>query len=116
MSKNTDIIVDQSAIDRIAALRTDAGNTDFGDNTMLRITVTSGGCSGFQYIMEPSVTIAEDDIILENSIVTDEVSADIMKGSTITFKDDMIGAQFVVDNPNAQSGCGCGASFSVDLG
>lgn len=111
-----DITVDQTAVARVKALRESGKNADFGPQSLLRITVTSGGCSGFQYIMEPSAEIGEDDVVFADAVVIDNASIDIMKGSVIRFADDMTGAQFVVDNPNASSGCGCGASFSVNVG
>jgi iron-sulfur cluster assembly accessory protein len=81
----------------------------------LRVAVEGGGCSGFQYdikLDEP----AEDDLVLEGDgqrVVVDSVSLPFLAGATIDFSDELIGARFVVDNPNATSSCGCGTSFSI---
>ena len=112
MSNSYDIIIDQSAIDRIGELR---GNTpEFGDTTLLRAAVKGGGCSGFQYKIEPANEIESDDIIYNEVVVIDEMSAKYMQGSVIKFQNDLMSAMFIVDNPNANSSCGCSASFSLD--
>ena len=83
---------------------------------MLRVAVTGGGCSGFQYDFAFDGTKAEDDIVIEKlgaTVVIDAVSLDFLKGSEIDFVDEMIGAAFKVRNPNATASCGCGTSFSV---
>ena len=80
---------------------------------MLRVTVEGGGCSGFQYILELTETVNEKDETFADSVVTDDISMPFLNGSTIKFRDDLIGSEFVIDNPNAQSGCGCGTSFSM---
>ena len=114
MDNNYDIAVDQSALTRIDALR-QSGAGDFNAQTLLRVAVDGGGCSGFQYRIEPAKEIGNDDIVLENAVVVDEISAQYLKGSTIKFQDDLMSAMFVVDNPNATSSCGCSTSFSVDI-
>lgn len=116
MDAEPPFIVDPSAADRIRALRADTAKTGFGPDALLRIAVTSGGCSGFQYVMEPAAGPEDGDTVFGECVVVDEASLGIMKGSRLVFRDDMMGAQFVVENPNAKSGCGCGASFSVDAG
>lgn len=103
------IIVDDSAVARISAIRA-AGKS------RLRVAVTGGGCSGFQYEMSMTETVNDDDTVFADSVVVDETSLEILNGSTVSFKDDLIGAQFVIDNPNATASCGCGTSFSVDMG
>lgn len=105
-----DIIVDQSAVDRVNWLREREG---LDANVKLRIAIVGGGCSGFKYAMGLTDEVFEDDHILGDSIVIDESSLEIMAGSRIAYKDMLTGAQFVIDNPNVQSGCGCGSSFSV---
>lgn len=81
----------------------------------LRIAVEGGGCSGFQYdirLDQPT----EDDLILESQgqrVVVDSVSLPFLAGATIDFSEELIGARFVIDNPNASSSCGCGTSFSM---
>lgn len=86
-----------------------------GEPQVLRIAVLGGGCSGFQYqivLDQP----APDDIVLSGkgqSVVIDPVSLPFLANAVIDFTDELIGARFVVNNPNASSSCGCGLSFSV---
>ena len=81
----------------------------------LRIAVDGGGCSGFQY----QITLddpAADDLILEGAgekVVIDSVSLPFLHNAVINFSEELIGARFVIENPNATSSCGCGTSFSV---
>ena len=81
----------------------------------LRVAVEGGGCSGFQYEIKLDAP-AEDDLILEGhgeKVVVDAVSLPFLTGATIDFTEELIGARFVIDNPNASSSCGCGTSFSM---
>ncbi len=83
---------------------------------MLRVAVTGGGCSGFQYNFAIDDARLDDDLAVEQDGVTvliDPVSLDFLKGAEIDFVDDLIGASFKVNNPNATASCGCGTSFSV---
>mgnify|MGYP006273133189 CR=1 FL=1 len=81
----------------------------------LRVAVKGGGCSGFEY----EITLddpADDDLILEQDgqrVVVDEVSLPFLENATIDFSEELIGARFTIDNPNATSSCGCGTSFSI---
>jgi iron-sulfur cluster assembly accessory protein len=81
----------------------------------LRVAVKGGGCSGFEYeitLDEP----ADGDLILEaggQKVVIDEVSLPFLENATIDFSEELIGARFVIENPNATSSCGCGTSFSI---
>ena len=77
-----------------------------------RITVKGGGCSGFKYNFGFDKKPNEDDIIFDNAII-DKSSLDIISGSVIDFKKEMIGESFVIVNPKATSSCGCGLSFSI---
>lgn len=99
------------AAKRIAAiLREEPGET------MLRLAVTGGGCSGFQYDFVFDDTKTEDDLVIEKhgaTVLIDAMSLDFLKGSEIDFVTEMIGASFKVINPNATASCGCGTSFSV---
>lgn len=82
----------------------------------LRISVSGGGCSGFQYGFDLDQTRAPDDLIVERDgavVVIDPVSLPYMGGSEIDFVDDLIGQSFQIRNPNATASCGCGTSFSV---
>lgn len=81
----------------------------------LRIAVAGGGCSGFQYDIRLDDR-AEDDLVIEQAgqqVVVDPVSLPFLAGATIDFTDELIGARFMIDNPNASSSCGCGTSFSI---
>jgi iron-sulfur cluster assembly accessory protein len=83
---------------------------------MLRVAVTGGGCSGFQYNFTLDDARMDDDLVLERdgaTVLIDPVSLDFLKGAEIDFTDDLIGAAFKINNPNATSSCGCGTSFSV---
>lgn len=85
----------------------------------LRLSVESGGCSGFQYKFELDSTVAKDDCIYEKEgvkIVVDSTSLDYVKGSTVDYEQQLIRAAFkLMGNPKAQDGCSCGASFSVKI-
>ena len=81
----------------------------------LRIAVEGGGCSGFQYEIALD-EVAEDDLVLEGAgekVVIDSVSLPFLASATIDFADELIGARFVIENPNATSSCGCGTSISM---
>jgi iron-sulfur cluster assembly accessory protein len=83
---------------------------------MLRVAVTGGGCSGFQYNFALDDTRMDDDLVIERDGVTvlvDPMSLDFLKGAEIDFSNELIGAAFKINNPNAASSCGCGTSFSV---
>jgi len=82
----------------------------------LRVFISGGGCSGFQYGFTFDEKIEEGDTRIENGGVTllvDPLSVQYLIGAEIDYKDDLEGAQFVIRNPNAQTTCGCGSSFSV---
>ncbi|MCG6111239.1 MAG: iron-sulfur cluster assembly accessory protein [Paracoccus sp.] len=81
----------------------------------LRVAVLGGGCSGFQYDIRLDAP-EPDDLILEKSgqrVVVDPVSLPYLAGAVIDFTDELIGARFVIENPNATASCGCGTSFSI---
>ena len=104
--------VSESAARRIAFLRTQEDAAD----AFLRVSVSGGGCSGFQYNFSFDQSRKTDDLAFERDGVTliiDEVSLDLVKGAEIDFVEDMMGAAFQIKNPNAASSCGCGNSFSV---
>lgn len=86
------------------------------DGTALRVSVSGGGCSGFQYGFDLDKSRAEDDLVLERNgavVLIDAVSLPYVGGSEIDFVDDIIGQSFQVKNPNATASCGCGTSFSI---
>ncbi|WP_371346551.1 HesB/IscA family protein [Ancylobacter sp. IITR112] len=84
--------------------------------TMLRVSVEGGGCSGFQYKFDITREREADDIVIAEggaSVVIDPVSLEYMSGSHIDFVDDLIGASFRIANPHATASCGCGTSFAL---
>lgn len=86
------------------------------DTPMLRVYIEGGGCSGFQYGFDFEEAVDEDDTIVERDgvrLLIDPLSLQYLAGSTVDFKEDLQGSRFVIDNPNASTTCGCGASFSV---
>ncbi|WP_424974623.1 HesB/IscA family protein [Dinoroseobacter sp. S124A] len=90
-------------------------NADGDAVKALRVAVEGGGCSGFQYEIKLDDP-AEDDLILEGKgqkVVVDAVSLPFLENAVIDFTEELIGARFTIDNPNASSSCGCGTSFSM---
>ena len=86
--------------------------TKGGEKKYFRITVQGGGCSGFKYNFGFDSKSNNDDIIFGKAII-DKSSLDIISGSVVDFKKEMIGESFVIDNPKATASCGCGLSFSI---
>ena len=86
-------------------------NSDQSKN-FFRITVKGGGCSGFKYDFSFDDKVNNEDVVFDNAVI-DKESLDIINGSVIDFKKEMIGESFVIENPKAASSCGCGLSFSV---
>jgi len=87
-----------------------------GEGAKLRISVEGGGCSGFQYKFDVEKTQADDDLVIERDnavVLVDPTSVPFLAGSEVDFVDDLIGASFRVNNPNATASCGCGTSFSI---
>jgi len=106
------IAISESAAKRITALLAEEGNSRAG----MRISVSGGGCAGFQYSFSFDDAVNADDRVFERHgarVVVDEVSLEFLKGSEVDFVEDLLGAYFKVHNPNATSSCGCGSSFSV---
>ncbi|TCT02853.1 iron-sulfur cluster insertion protein ErpA [Aquabacter spiritensis] len=84
--------------------------------SVLRVSVEGGGCSGFQYRFDVTRERETDDLVIEKAgatIVVDPVSLDYLSGSRLDFVDDLIGAAFRIDNPHATASCGCGTSFAL---
>lgn len=99
--------------DRAFARLAEIGAADQGQ--ALRIAVEGGGCSGFQYAIDLDKPRG-DDLVLEGQgqkVVVDAVSLPFLSNAVIDFTEELIGARFVIDNPNATSSCGCGTSFSI---
>jgi iron-sulfur cluster insertion protein len=106
------IIFTDSAAAKVGELIAEEGN----DNLKLRVYVSGGGCSGFQYGFTFDEEIHEDDTRVINGGVTvliDSMSIQYLTGAEIDYKEDLSGAQFVIRNPNATTTCGCGSSFSA---
>ena len=86
------------------------------EGSMLRIAVSGGGCSGYQYGFSFDTDRTDEDRVFERNgarVVIDEISLDLLNGAEIDFVEDLSGATFAIRNPNASSSCGCGNSFAV---
>ncbi|WP_106476800.1 iron-sulfur cluster insertion protein ErpA [Phytohalomonas tamaricis] len=108
----TPLIFTDAAANRVRQLSVEENNPAL----KLRVYVTGGGCSGFQYGFDIAETINDDDTIIENgdvSLVVDPLSYQYLVGSTVDFETGLMGARFLIHNPNATTTCGCGASFTV---
>jgi len=86
--------------------------TQLGEKKYFRITVQGGGCSGFKYNFNFDKKVNNDDVMFDNAII-DKSSLEIISGSVVDFKKEMIGESFVIKNPKATASCGCGLSFSI---
>ena len=102
--------------DRAAHKVRDLIDSEGNDALKLRVFITGGGCSGFSYGFTFDEEVAEDDAQFENggvTMVVDPMSYQYLAGAEVDYREDLQGAQFVVQNPNAASTCGCGNSFSI---
>jgi iron-sulfur cluster insertion protein len=107
-----EVTVSESAVRRIASLVAQEGDASL----MLRLSVSGGGCSGFQYGFSFDNAVQADDRVFERDgvkVVIDDTSLELLAGAEIDFVEDLVGASFQVKNPNAKSSCGCGSSFSI---
>ena len=106
------ITISDSAARRITALKAQ----EAAEGAFLRIAVSGGGCSGFQYGLSFDEETSPDDVVFEHGgirVVVDDVSLELLNGSEVDFVEDLMGASFQIKNPNAASSCGCGNSFSI---
>src|SRR5207302_9761736 len=106
------VVITDSAARRIAVLKAQ----ESADGAFLRIAVSGGGCSGFQYGLSFDDQRNEDDFVFEQDgvgVVIDEISLGLLNGAEVDFVEDLMGASFQIRNPNAASSCGCGNSFSI---
>jgi iron-sulfur cluster insertion protein len=106
------LVFSDSAADKVRQLIEEEGNPEL----KLRVFVTGGGCSGFQYGFTFDESVADDDTTLQKGGVTlliDPMSLQYLMGAEIDYQENIEGAQFVIKNPNATSTCGCGSSFSA---
>jgi iron-sulfur cluster insertion protein len=104
--------LETSAVEKLRDLVAEEGNP----NLMLRVFVQGGGCSGMSYGFTFDEIQNEDDFDFayeDVKIVVDSMSMQYLQGSSIDYKEDLMGASFVINNPQAQTTCGCGSSFSV---
>ena len=111
MADNANITISQRAAARIGEIL--SGEPE---GTMFRMAVDGGGCSGFQYKFELTREKNDDDLVIEKDgavVLVDALSLLYLSGAELDFSDDLIGAAFTVNNPNANASCGCGTSFSV---
>ena len=108
----TALEVTDRAVEKVQSLKTEEQN----DDLKLRVYVTGGGCSGFQYGFSFEDTMAEDDTLASRNGVTvlvDSLSFQYLAGSTVDYEIGLMGSRFLITNPNASTTCGCGASFSI---
>jgi iron-sulfur cluster insertion protein len=106
------VYVSDSAAAKVRSLVEEEGNSDL----KLRVYVTGGGCSGFQYGFTFDEAVAEDDSVVEKDgvkVVVDAMSYPYLVGANVDYEEGLQGSKFVINNPNAASTCGCGSSFSI---
>ena len=107
------IQISDGAVNKILSL---ADSEDDTNNLNLRVYVTGGGCSGFQYGFSFDKVIAEEATCITKDgakLVIDSLSLQYLEGSTVDYTEDLMGSKFVITNPNATTTCGCGESFSI---
>ncbi|MEM6972438.1 MAG: iron-sulfur cluster assembly accessory protein [Pseudomonadota bacterium] len=116
MQLSLPVRVTERAFARLAEIAADAGT----ESAALRVAVLGGGCSGFQYEFSLEEAPAEGDTVIAGPgdlagqrVFVDAESMAFLEGSVVDFKDELIGARFEINNPNASSTCGCGTSFSM---
>jgi len=106
------VVFTDAAASKVSELIREEDNPDL----MLRVFISGGGCSGFQYGFTFDETVEDGDSRVSNQGVTllvDPMSVQYLMGAEIDYKEDLQGAQFIIRNPNAQTTCGCGSSFTV---
>jgi iron-sulfur cluster insertion protein len=104
--------VTENAVTKVQSLKLEEDNEEL----KLRVYVTGGGCSGFQYGFSFEDVMAEDDTAVTRGGVTvliDSLSYQYLAGSTVDYEEGLMGSRFLITNPNASTTCGCGASFSI---
>lgn len=108
----TPLFLSDSAVSKVRELVEEEGNEDL----KLRVFVTGGGCSGFQYGFSFDEVQDDEDAVIEKdgmSLLVDPMSYQYLVGATVDYQEGLQGSQFVVQNPNASSTCGCGSSFTI---
>lgn len=109
---NAPIIIHESAVRKTKALM----EMEKNDALMLRLFITGGGCSGFQYGFAFEEKLQEDDLTIRKdgmTLVIDSMSVQYLNGAEVSYNEGLEGAMFIVKNPNAKTTCGCGSSFSI---
>lgn len=106
------LIVSTEAAEKVRLLIEEEGN----ERLMLRVFVTGGGCAGFQYGFTFDDEVADDDTLVEQRgarFLIDSLSVQYLQGSRVNYKEGLDGSRFTIENPSAETTCGCGSSFSV---
>nr|WP_207904090.1 iron-sulfur cluster insertion protein ErpA [Bisgaardia hudsonensis] len=106
------LVFTDAAANKVKSLITEEENADL----KLRVYITGGGCSGFQYGFTFDEKVNEDDLTIENAgvqLVIDPMSLQYLIGGTVDYTEGLEGSRFIVNNPNASTTCGCGSSFSI---
>ncbi|MCH8532839.1 MAG: iron-sulfur cluster insertion protein ErpA [Saccharospirillum sp.] len=106
------LIVSTAAAEKVRQLIEEEGN----ERLMLRVFVTGGGCAGFQYGFTFDDEVADDDTLVEQRgarFLVDSLSVQYLQGSTVSYSEGLDGSRFTIENPAAETTCGCGSSFSV---
>ena len=106
------LTITERAVEKVRDLKTEENN----ENIKLRVYVTGGGCSGFQYDFSFVSSPNSDDLVFKESgikYLVDKISMDFLNGSTLEYISELAGAYFRIENPNATANCGCGTSFSI---
>jgi iron-sulfur cluster insertion protein len=109
---SSELVLTTAAARKVRELIEEEGNPDL----KLRVYISGGGCSGFQYGFEFSTAQEEDDLEVQTdgvSVVVDPVSLQYLSGAEVDYSESLHGAQFIIRNPNAKTTCGCGSSFSM---
>ena len=109
MENSSQLAISESAAKRVSQLMSDS-------HVGLRVYVEGGGCSGFQYGFQLETEKQEDDFLIEEhdiTLIVDSLSIQYLMGAQVDYLDDLMGARFFVNNPNASTTCGCGSSFSI---
>jgi len=109
---NTPLVFTEAAARKVRTLMEEEAN----DSLKLRVFITGGGCAGFSYGFTFDEQSADDDTVVERdgvSLVVDPMSFQYLAGSQVDYKEGLQGSQFVINNPNATTTCGCGSSFSI---
>jgi iron-sulfur cluster insertion protein len=106
------LLITEAAAHKVHQLVEEEGN----ERLMLRVFVTGGGCAGFQYGFTFDDDVAEDDTVIEqagSTFLIDSLSVQYLHGSTVNYKEGLEGSRFSIENPAAETTCGCGSSFSM---